>query len=888
MKPTLLKALPHLVAIVTFVIISVAYFSPITDGYELRQGDIDHWRGMSKELVDYRLVNEDEPLWTDSMFGGMPAYQISTLHSNNLLTYIDQAYKLFLPGPIGILFIAMLGMYIFALCLRINPWIGIIGGIAFGLGTINILFLAGGHVSKVHAIAYMAPALGGLLLATRGKWILGAGVFSLFFALNVSANHLQMTYYLVILLGAVAISEAVRLIITKQFPYLLKAGIALLIGGAIAVLPSMSNLMTTYEYSKFTTRGSSELTLSPDGNNLEEGEKKGLDTDYILQYNFGKGEAWSLIIPNASGGKSDYIGSNKELLRTVPREYRENIGQSSSYWGDQLFTGGAFYFGAVIMMLFALGIVFAKDTIKWPFLILALVTVALASQDPGGLNDIFINKFPLYNKFRDSKMILSVFQVMAAAMAMIMVNSVLSKEENNPLVGLIGNKKFFFIGAGAFLLIMITVTSAPGIVTDFLSSAEKDQFSQIESQVGADAQQLIMYEEYKNALIDVRKEIFQADAGRSLMFIIAGLALMVVAYLKKLPAAAFIATIALLVLVDQYSVARRYLNTDKVRGQYVNFVKPSEKTIPYQPSVADESIFDNEVSNIENFDQKNDELYNAMKTSKVYGGVKDQNLLKKIGEYGTLGLNSDYRVLNLGGTFSDAKTSYFHKSIGGYHGAKLMSYQEMIDFYLNPEITDFSETMRTATDISFLEDYPILNMLNTKYIIYNPGAPAIENPFAFGNAWFVKNVNIVDNANDEMTQLGAHDLKTTAIVRKEFESNIVDVANVDSTATIQLIEYATKSITYKSNNSQDQVAVFSEIYYPAGWSCLIDDKEVETFKANYILRAAKIPAGEHTITWRFHPESYYKGSTYSIAGSILLMLLVLGSVFADRKFSEKK
>ncbi|MEZ4799058.1 MAG: YfhO family protein [Flavobacteriales bacterium] len=888
MKSTLLKALPHIVAVVTFVIISVAYFSPITDGYELRQGDIDHWRGMSKELVDYRLVNEDEPLWTDSMFGGMPAYQISTLHSNNLLSYIDQAYKLFLPGPIGILFIAMLGMYIFALCLRINPWIGIIGGIAFGLGTINILFLAGGHVSKVHAIAYMAPALGGLLMATRGKWILGAGIFSLFFALNVSANHLQMTYYLVILLGAVALTEAIRLIIAKQIPHLLKAGSALLVGGLIAVLPSMSNLMTTYEYSKYTTRGSSELTLTPEGETIDAGEKKGLDTDYILQYNFGKGEAWSLIIPNASGGKSDYIGSDKELLRTVPREFRENIAQSSSYWGDQLFTGGAFYFGAIIMMLFVLGLIFAKDTIKWPFLLLAIITVGLASQDPGGLNDIFINKFPLYNKFRDSKMILSVFQVMASAMAMIMVNSILSKEENNPLVGLIGNKKHFFIGVGAFALIMIVVTASPNIVTDFLSSGEKAQFSQIETQIASDPQQLMMYDGYKTALTDVRKEIFQADAGRSLMFIFAGIALIMVAYFKKLPAAAFIASIALLVLVDQYVVARRYLSTEKIKGQYINFVKPSEKTIPYQPSAADESIFENEVANIEDFDKKSETLYAAMKSSKVYGGVKDQNLLKKIGEYGVLGLNSDYRVLALGGTFSDAKTSYFHKSLGGYHGAKLMSYQEMIDFYLTSEIADFSEAMRTATDIGFLADYPIINMLNTKYVIYNPGAPAIENPFALGNAWFVQNIKIVDNANDELTQLAAHDLSTTAVIRKEFEANTVEVANADSTATIELIDYATKSLTYKSNNAKEQVAVFSEIYYPAGWTCTIDNQEVETFKANYILRAAKIPAGEHTIVWNFHPESYYKGSTYSLAGSILLILLVLGSVFADRKFSEKK
>lgn len=881
MKNILLKSLPHLAAIAVFAILSSMYFSPIWDGYELRQGDISHWRGMSKEIADYRLINGEEPLWTNSMFGGMPAYQISVIHANNLLSKVDLFLKLGLPYHIGVLFMSMLGFYILALCLRVDSWLGILGGIAFGFATVNILYMGAGHVSKVNSIAYMAPAVGGLILATRGKWLLGTAIMALFLGLNISANHLQMTYYLSFILAAIAITEGVRLLIQKQFSYLAKTTVALAIGAVVAVLPSMSNLLTTYEYSKYTTRGKTELTLEPNGEEKPISEQTGLDTDYILEYNFGKGEWWSIVIPNAKGGNSGAIGSDKELLTNVPKQFKENIAQSNRYWGEQSFTGGAFYFGAVIIFLFAMGLIFMKDPLKWPLIVLTFLAISLSAKDPGGLNDFFIHHFPMYNKFRDSKMILSIFMVIAPMGAILFLDAALKND------GLIGQMKHRLIGAGALVLLSIVLLAAPSITGSFLSSGEIEQFTEIEK-TDASPQEIAMYDDYKTALIDVRKKIYTEDAKRTMLLVLVAAALTIAAMYKKVPAIAVIGVFTVLVAVDEITVCQRYLNNEKVKNQYISYVKPDDKIVPVNAGTADQYILENEKINAPGYDDLKNKLASIYSESKEFSVIRDKELLDDLAAFGALGLSSDFRVVTLGNPFSDANTSYYHKSIGGYHGAKLKRYQEMIDFYISKELKLITDSLKSASDLGILKDAKVLNMLNTKYLIYSQEAPPILNPNANGNAWFARDIKWVTSANDEMLELGLSNPLTTAIIHEEFKSigasGIGNDSTITSAAKVNLDRYETNKLEYSSTSPVEGTVVFSEIYYPAGWNCYVDGQKKDTFRVNYVLRGVNIPAGEHKIEWKFEPVSFTKGSTYSMAGSILLILLVLGaSIFSFRK-----
>jgi len=443
------------------------------------------------------------------MFGGMPAYQISVEHSSNFLIIVDSILKLGLPRPIGILFMAMLGFYIFALCMRINPWLGILGAIAFGFSTINILYLAGGHMTKVNAIVYMAPALGGMLLAFRGKWLLGSIIFAMFFGLNLTANHLQMTYYLVFLLTAVAIGEGVRLLIQKEYISLGKVIAALSLGTILAVLPSASNLMTTLEYSKHTTRGATDLTIKPKtpGNSQAQ---EGLNKNYILEYNFGPGEFLSMLSPNAKGEKGDYLGNDEVAMENVDSQYSEQIAQMNRYWGGQSSSGGAFYFGVVMLTFFILGLMLIKDSLKWSFLAMSILAILLASNDPGGINDFFINKFPLYNKFRDSKMILSLLQVMIPALGILFLDRLFKKSE------LIENKKVYLYVTGGVVFSVILLYVFPSLSGSFLRVDEVKQFNDA-MKGNQDVSQL---NGLKQALIDTRISLYKSDLARSIFLVL--------------------------------------------------------------------------------------------------------------------------------------------------------------------------------------------------------------------------------------------------------------------------------------------------------------------------------------------------------------------------------
>ena len=872
---------PHAVAILSLVILASVYFSPLWQGFDLKQNDIVQWRGMSQELSNYRELHNEEALWSNSMFGGMPAYQVSTEHNANFLRPVLLVLRLGLPGAIGTLFLCFLGYYILGLCLRLGPWYSLVGAVAFGFATINILYLGAGHTGKVTSIAFLAPALGGFILAFRGRAYLGGAIFMLFLGLNIAANHLQMTYYLAFLLAAVAVGESIRLVLAKQFKALGMSLAVLAVANVAAVLPSASNLMTTYEYSKFTTRGSSDLTLKP--KKTSNTEKEGLSSSYILDYNFASGEQWSMIIPNAKGGAGSYIGEDNKDAVTAAGKNNKNVNipeikeailkSSNSYWGAQNSTGGAFYFGAAIMTLFILGFVGLKDSIKWPFLVITLLALGLCLKDMTGLNSLFIEKFPMYNKFRDSKMILVLIQVMAAAMGMMFLKKLVEGE-----IAWGNNGKKILTGAVAvFVIVIMYLNVSPSSTGSLISAQEQEQFD--EASKGGPKEQVAMMEKYEGALADVRAEIFKADAKRSLFLVIlvSGGVLALLYTKNKSVKMAILPLVGVIALFDGFSVSRRYLNFEKEKGAFKKFVTLEEKEIPVKASAADFSILDLEKPSVADFDNKSNVLEEALKNSGIYDHVKTKGALKEVANFGALQLNSDFRVARIGNPFSDAQTSFFHKSIGGYHGSKLKRYQEIIDFHLAEELDSALAYLQAGTFDSLGGSLTVLNMLNTKYYIGNPEQPALPNKFALGNAWFVSKVNTTNNSDEEIVALGAIDPKVEATTQASFATQFHAAQGaVDSTASVRMLAYETKVLRYEVNNTsaEAQPVVFSEIYYPEGWICRIDGNEVEAARVNYVLRGAMVPAGTHTVEWSFEPKVWEKGPTISYAGSALLFALL--------------
>jgi hypothetical protein len=907
MKLSIKSLLPHLVALVLFVVLPSIYFSPLYDGYALKQSDIRQFQGMSKEIFDYKLTHDgQQPSWTNAMFSGMPAYQISADQSANWLTKADQLIKLGLPRPVGILFISMLGFYILGLCLRINPWLAMIGALGYGFSTINILYLGAGHMSKVNAIAYMAPALGGLLLAFRGRWLLGSAVFALFLGLNITANHLQMTYYLAFILGAVALAEVIRLALTKNWKPLGLAIGGLALASVLAVVSNANLLMTTLEYSKFTTRGTTELTIKPKTGSLQ--AKEGLDKDYILEYNYGKRELLSLYAPNAKGGKGDLIANDPDALTDTDPTYAEQIGQMNHYWGGQRMSGGAFYFGVVMLVFFLLGLLFVKDALRWPFLVLSVLVLYLASNQMNFLNDFFIHQFPMYNKFRDSKMILVLLQIMIPAMGLLFLDKLIKNE------GLWGQKKYWYIASGTILCVSALLVLSPSLSGSFMTNEEVKQFADASKQA-KDASQTAFYQGMRQSLIETRMGIYKADMQRSLFLVIIALGLVVLLLRTQLNRMLILSIAGVMVLADQMSVAKRYLNNDDSTGVLQAYQTLDEASIPYPVSPADVSIIQQEKPNAA-LAQK---LEAAYADFIYYKDLSDQSVLSTYAAFGALNLSSNYRVLNINGTMAETNTSFFHKSLGGYHGAKLKRYQEFVDFHFPLAAQALSAAVNKAKNDKFrtlalpvgttqeqaqqifdtisvesiaLEgEAEYLNMLNAKYIILKPNQSAVRNTNANGPAWFVSDVKVVANANKEMLASGSKallDSKKQAIVHQEFKTQLNGLGQ-DSTSSIKLLNYDPSELRYASNSKAKQLAVFSEIYYPAGWNCYIDGKKpVQTLRVNYLLRGVVVPAGKHEITWKFEPLSVQTGNTLAGLGSGLLLLGFLVALWFTYKHATRQ
>ena len=912
MKIDVKAFIPHVVALLVFVVFSAGYFHPVIfDGKQLKQSDVKQYQGAAKEITDYRTVNGEEALWTNGMFSGMPAYQISVIHHGNLMNQVATVLRLGLTAPVGVMFVTMLGFYILGMCLRINPWIAAIGAIAFGFASFNILYLGAGHITKVNAVSFMAPTLGGLLLSTRGKWLWGSVVFAFFLSLNISANHLQITYYLFILLGVIALGEGIRLLIEKKYIDLAKIVGALVVATGLAILPSASNLMTTYEYSKYSTRGDSDITVAPKGTDKATKAKSGLDKSYILEYNFGPMEALSLFIPDAKGGSGGYIGNNESAMESIEDPtYYDQIAQSNHYWGGQLFSGGAIYIGAVAFFLFLVGLFLVKDTLRFPVIALSILCVLLASKT-GGLNFWFIDHFPMYNKFRDSKMILVILQLLVPMVAVMLLDRLWKSEE------LQGTRKFHFGVLGGVVALGLLLYAVPSISGDFITGEEIKQFNEYAKQ-SKDPSQITMIEGLKTELIHVRQAIYKSDAGRTLLFFIGtGVAILLAFY--KVNRWVWLGLIGIFVAIDEINVDLRYLNADPIEEMSEELAKYEDRSagqIPYMPEKADVAILNKEAKLLPSFKKETARIRTAFDREGLYADQPTE-IIDLMTGFTALQLNSNYRVFTFENPFNETMTSYFHKSIGGYHGAKVKRYQQLVDFYIQDEMQKANGVI-SAVKMAKLQNYArtmdipqdkakeifdtisvaggqmsdtckILNMLNTKYVVLTRTDEPMLNPYANGNVWYVNQVTKVNSANEELLGLGKINTKNQAILDVSNADITVSAAYAtDSADVIAMTKYATKEITYQSNSTHKGFAVFSEIYYPEGWVCTIDGKEVPYTRVNYVLRGLEIPAGKHQIVWKFQPSSFIAGTSYSMIGSLILILAFLGVGGLQLKKKEEK
>ncbi|MDZ4203373.1 MAG: YfhO family protein [Bacteroidales bacterium] len=811
MNPYIRKALPHVAAIAFFALITLAYVYPVLEGKKLFQPDIANHIGMSKEIKDFNAKTGEVALWTNSMFGGMPAYQISVKFRNNISHFFHRALTLGLPRPADMIFLYFIGFYILLLVLGLNPWLAIAGAIGFAFSSYHFIILEAGHNSKAVAIAYMAPVLAGIILAWKGQIIKGGLLTAIFLSLQINANHFQVTYYLLIIVIITGIAFLINALRTKQFTVFIKASGVLILAALLSLSLNFANLWTTWEYSKYTIRGGSELT-----HNNEIQTSTGLDKDYATRWSYGIAETFSLLVPNVKGGSSDRLGNNPDALDVVDREHRTWVGNQNQYFGEQPFTSGPVYVGAIVLFLFLVGAFIVRGPLKWALLAAALLSIVLAwGRNFMPVTDFFLDYVPGYNKFRAVSMTLIIAELCIPLLAFLALKEIVAQP------GIIKERaRELIIALGLTGGIALAFYIAPTLFFGFSSVEETKTFLEYKA-TQPDMSSTV--DTLWHALETARISIFKADALRSFLFIILSAGLLWAYGFGKIKQTVFIGILTLLILVDMWPVNRRYLTEE-------NFVSRRQVENPYKPNIADQLI------------------------------LKD--------------VDPNYRVLNLTtNTFNETSTSYFHKSIGGYHGAKLQRYQDLIDHHI------------TKGNIR------VLSMLNTKYIIKadKDKAPVPEiNMQAMGNAWFVSRYKIAENADEEIEALNSLDIVSEAVVDKHFLSHVEGkIFAEDSLSTIFLTSYTPNRLVYKANTATSQIAVFSEVFYDKGWNAFIDGKPRPHFRVNYILRAMEVPAGQHEIEFRFEPRSYYWGQKVSLAGSIILLLLMLAYGLKQFKGSQK-
>ncbi|MBS1653154.1 MAG: YfhO family protein [Bacteroidetes bacterium] len=843
----------QIAAVAVFIIITLFFFKPQFAGKVLKQDDIMRHRGMSKEIVDYRTQKGEEPLWTNSMFGGMPAYQISTIYWGNFVGKLDNAFKLFIPLPAGYLFLYFLGFYILLLCLNINKWLSLIGAVAYGFSSYFLIILEAGHNSKANALGYLPALIGGIILIYNKRYWLGASITMLFGAMELNCNHIQITYYGYILITFIIAGFFIKAFKEKNIKPFFVASLIAIGSILISVLPNAGNLLATQEYGKYTIRGTTDLTINAQLKSNKENTTSGLDKNYATQWSYGIDETFTFLIPDYKGGVSNAIGNlYPDALKKVNPDFKDSVARNYSYFGTQPFTSGPVYIGAIIIFLAFLGMFIIKNKLKWPIFFATLLTIALSwGHNFMGLSEFFLSHVPLYNKFRAVSMLLVVAELtlpLLAIMAldeMLKNNNWLDKINLNSIKKQVSLKKLIIISyavVGGFCAVCYIT---PDLFNSFSSPSETKEMIANAIQQGNDEKQVREYFNQLTPQVEIaRKEIFKSDCMRSFIFITMAFVLLFLYFNKKLKTELFIASLGIFILIDLITVDYRYVNSKSFISKEQNEQGLTEL------SPADEEI------------------------------LKDKTL--------------DYRVLNLtSSTFNDASTSYYHKSIGGYHGAKLKRYAELIDFHIDKEIKRFYKNARygllsDSSKKAMMSEFGVLNMLNTRYFII-PGfneqnqPQALKNDEANGNAWFVKNLKFVNSPDSEITGLYNINTKTQAIVNEKYKAEIGSNQNFSAEGFIKLNSYEPNHLTYQSESSKDEFAVFSEIYYAKGWNAYIDGKLMPHVNVNYVLRGMLIPQGKHSIEFKFEPQVYKTGNTIAAAGSAILLILVALGFYFDRK-----
>ena len=818
------KCLPDVLAVLLFAVLAFAYFFPADiEGRILYRHDASAGRGAGQEGIEYLQKTGERSRWTNALFGGMPTYQMAPSYgSTNLLTKVVNAYHLWLPENVWYVFAYLLGFYILLRAFDFRQHLAALGSIIWAFSTYFLIIIAAGHIWKVWALAYLPPMIAGLVLAYRGKYLWGLLLTAVFTAFEINANHVQMTYYYLFIIIAMVIAWLIEAIKEKQMARFLKATAVSILGAAIGVSINLSNLYHTWQYSKESMRGKSELVKENSSNQTS----SGLERDYITQWSYGIGETWTLLIPNTKGGASMPLSQSETAMKHADQDFLPIYQQIGQYWGEQPGTSGPVYVGAFVMMLFILGLFIVKGPVKWALLAVTILSILLSwGKNFMGFTDFFIDYVPMYAKFRTVASILVIAEFTIPLLAMLALRELFTSVNRKPSTV---NKYLLisFLLTGGIALLFAVMPSM--FFDSFISTSEMHAIKSLPAEY---IQPLVAN------LTEMRQAVFTSDCWRTFVIIVLGTCLLLLCQYGKLKPEYTVGAILVLCLIDLWQVNKRYLNDEM-------FVPEAEREAPQQKTQTDELI------------------------------LRDQNL--------------DYRVLNLASnTFNENETSYYHKSVGGYHAAKLRRYQEMIEAYINPEMQSLfkgvSEAGGDMTQVNGDSICPVLNMLNTRYFIFplqGGQTVPIQNPYAYGNAWFVDKLDYVDNANDEIAAVGKIDLRHQAVADAKFKKQLGEATAQDTLSLVNITSYEPNRLTYDVSSDKGGVLVFSEIYYP-GWEAKVDGQPVELGRVDYILRALNIQPGKHEVELSFFPKSVNATETVAYVAYVLLLLLVLGGVFME-------
>lgn len=822
------KWLPDVLAVVLFALISFAYFFPADiEGKILYRHDSAASKGLGREMAEYKAQTGEVTRWMNSVFSGMPTYQSAPEYTSTKgVQGALSVYHLFLPENVWYVFAYLLGFYILLRAFDFRQSLAVLGSIIWAFSTYFLIIIAAGHIWKVMALAYLPPMIAGVVLSYRGKYLWGFIVTAIFSAFEVNANHVQMTYYFLFVILFMIIAYLVDAIRKKELARFGKATAVCAAGAVIGICLNLSNLYHTWEYSKETMRGKSELVKKDVANQTS----TGLDRDYITQWSYGIDETWTLLVPNTKGGASVPLVESETAMKHADPNFAPIYQQLGQYWGEQPGTQGPVYVGAFVLMLFILGLFIVKGPMKWALLAATVLSVLLAwGKNFMPFTNFFIDYVPMYAKFRTVASILVIAEFTIPLLAMLALKKIVDEPEI-----LTKRIKTVYLSFGLTGGIAILFALFPTLFfSDFISSNEMKAL-------------MTLPQEYVNPVIDnlrdMREAVFTADCWRSALVVVIGTLCLLLFKARKLKANYMVGAIIVLCLIDLWQVNKRYLNNDM-------FVPKSEREAPIQKTETDRIILQDKTD---------------------------------LGNYRVLNLASN--------TFNENETSYFHNSIGGYHAAKLRRYQDMIDMYIAPEMGSLMQAVAQAGgDMSKVNGdsiFPVLNMLNARYFILplqDGQTVPVQNPYVYGPAWYVDNLTYVDNANAEIERVGKMDIRHEAVADKRFEAQLKTAVKQDSTSVVKLTSYMSDRLTYDVNSSKGGVIVFSEVYYP-GWTATVDGQPVELGRVNYLLRAVNVAPGKHKIELAFHPKSVTTTETIAyVAYAVLLLAILLLAYIEYRK-----